>query len=221
MRRKIAVLGSLALHGAVVAGFAWLRDPEPAAESTDPNRVHAIELVEIAPQHRTSAAGGGSSAARAPAPLAAKRAHARAIRVATATVTAPSHADPGGARGDGGGIGGGHGIGIGLGTGANLEIPDLPPPPPRPAVHEVASRARPAKLIYPSREREVEDSRLYVARVVVDHEGYVVGAHLVRGFGGRGDDQAADLVWRFRYAPALDDAGRAIRSTVDQRFMIR
>jgi hypothetical protein len=27
-------------------------------------------------------------------------------------------------------------------------------------------------------------------------------------------------VWRFRYAPALDDAGRAIRAIIEQRFLV-
>jgi hypothetical protein len=127
--------------------------------------------------------------------------------------------------GDGGeGIGqGGHrGDGIGFGNGGRIELPrDLPELPPAP-IGDVAppSKARAAKLIYPSRQREIEDARLFVARVTVDSDGYVVGARLVRGFGGPRDDEAADLIFRFRYAPALDAAGRAIRSTFEQRFHV-
>jgi len=61
---------------------------------------------------------------------------------------------------------------------------------------------------------------MFVARIVVDNDGYVVGAHLVRGFGGPRDAEAANLIWRFRYDPALDDDGHPIRSTFDQRFLV-
>ncbi|MGE0399385.1 MAG: hypothetical protein AB7T06_21915, partial [Kofleriaceae bacterium] len=107
--------------------------------------------------------------------------------------------------------------GIGLGDGARITaetIALVTPPPP------AASKARTARLVYPVREREVDDSELFVARVTIDDEGFVVGAKLVRGFGGPRDAQAADLIWKFRYAPALDDEGRPIRSTFDQRFLV-
>lgn len=89
----------------------------------------------------------------------------------------------------------------------------LPPAPP-------ASKARPAKLVYPTRERDLGEDRLFVARVTVDTDGYVVGARLVRGHSGPADAQAADLIFRFRYLPALDDAGRAIESTFEQPFHV-
>jgi hypothetical protein len=82
------------------------------------------------------------------------------------------------------------------------------------------SRARPPRLIYPTRDREVDDSLLFVARLTIDSEGFVVGARLVRGTGGGRDDQAANAVWRFRYSPALDDAGRPTPATIDQRFLV-
>lgn len=119
--------------------------------------------------------------------------------------------------GEGRGRGSGDGKGIGLGDGARvvderitLETPPAPP----------ASKAREAKLVYPVREREVDDAELFIARVTIDREGFVVGARLVRGFGGPRDAQAADLIWKFRYAPALDDQGRPIPSTFDQRFLV-
>ena len=61
---------------------------------------------------------------------------------------------------------------------------------------------------------------MFVARVTVDTDGYVIGAHLVSTPAGRRDDVASQLIWRFRYAPALDHEGRAIRSTIDQRFLV-
>jgi hypothetical protein len=82
------------------------------------------------------------------------------------------------------------------------------------------SKARPAKLIYPRREGTVEDGKLFVARVTVDTEGFVVGATLLQG-GGPYTGQAGGLIFRFRYLPALDDDGRPIRSTFDQPFGVQ
>ena len=56
--------------------------------------------------------------------------------------------------------------------------------------------------------------------MIVDDDGFVAGAKIVRGFGGRRDVVASQMIWHFRYAPALDDAGRPIRSTLDQRFLV-
>ena len=133
--------------------------------------------------------------------------------------------DPISHEGDGGegeGSGGGRGPGIGLGDGRDLRLAEqtftLPPAPvgdlPKP------SKARPAKLIYPSRERDLGEEKLFVARVTVDTDGYVVGARLVRGRNGPRDDEAADLIFRFRYLPALDHDGRAIASTFEQPFHV-
>lgn len=82
------------------------------------------------------------------------------------------------------------------------------------------SKARPAILVFPSRQTAVEDAALYIAEVIVDDEGFVVGSKLARGFGGPRDVQAGAQVWRFRYSPALDDSGRPIRSTVQQKFAV-
>ncbi len=110
----------------------------------------------------------------------------------------------GGAGGDGGdGFGG---------------IAPQPTPPAVPAAPP-PSRARPARLIYPTRFADVDDSALFVARITVDEQGFVVGAHVIRGPIDSRD--ASGGVWRFRYEPALDDAGRAIRTTFDQEFGVR
>ncbi|MBS1124286.1 MAG: tonB [Deltaproteobacteria bacterium] len=234
MRRTAAVVGSIAIH--VVVGVAMCsveREPDvvtPAGPS--------IELVEVtiaAPAQSpvvSDHAGGGSPAApTASTPVAHTRAAPRATsspRVAGApprSFTSSSEAVSDGDRegGEGGGRGGGHGTGIGLGDGVGIDRPELPPAPPPPPPAEViapTSKARPARLIYPSRNREVADGELFIARVMVDPEGYVVGARIVRGFGGHADAQASSLIWRFRYAPALDEAGRPIRSTIDQRFLV-
>lgn len=135
------------------------------------------------------------------------------------------HADPWGqlaigvegATGRGGGSGHGGGIGFGDGGGiaasAAVPLPAAPPPP---------SRARPARLIFPTRDREVEsDDDLFVARVTVDADGAVVAVHMVTSHPGLRGDQAASAIWTFRYAPALDDAGAPVRSTFEQQFQIR
>ncbi|MBA2543363.1 MAG: hypothetical protein H0V17_27225 [Deltaproteobacteria bacterium] len=138
------------------------------------------------------------------------------------TSATSGHGDSGDSGdGDGGGRGGGHGTGIGRGVGSGLGHlasagERLPAPPAAPR----ASKARPAKLIYPSRERQVDDGELFIARVTVDHEGYVVGAHLTKRLGGPKDDEAAGLIFRFRYAPALDEDGRPIKSQLDQQFLV-
>jgi TonB-like protein len=129
--------------------------------------------------------------------------------------------------GDGPGDSSGDGPGRGLGLGelpalpAPPALPAVPPPPPLPPPAEKPpSKARPPKLIYPARDRQGDEAETFVARLTVDTDGYVVGAHLVRGIGSSRDELASQLVWRFRYAPALDDDGRAIRATIDQRFLV-
>ena len=117
------------------------------------------------------------------------------------------------------GQGSGAGLGFGDGLGASPSLPPPPPASPLP-VEQPPSKARPPKLIYPSRDRESAESETFVARLTIDPDGYVVGARLVHGLGGSRDELASQLVWRFRYAPALDDEGRAIRSTIDQRFLV-
>lgn len=203
--------------------------------------------VPVAPPQPQPAPGG---AAAAPAPAAAPRpAPAPGPRPAPAAadpsklaitgydrgIPAGERAAPVGDRADGAGLGpsDGTGTGTGLGTGLGLSTgtgalaalpapppsPPRPPPPPPPA-ETPPSKARPPRLIYPARDRPSDDAETFVARLTVDTDGYVVGARLVRGLGGPRDELASQLVWRFRYAPALDDAGRAIRATIDQRFLV-
>ena len=129
------------------------------------------------------------------------------------------------AHGDasGGGIGGEglRGSGIGLGAGTPFVAPPVPPAPvPPEGDPPPPSRARPARLIYPSRERDAEEAQQLVARLTIDTDGYVVGVHLVRGTGSARDDRGAAAVWRFRYLPALDAAGRPIQVTIEQHFLV-
>jgi len=120
-----------------------------------------------------------------------------------------------------GGLGAGMGRGVGFGAGRGdsdaavaalaVPIPDLVPRP---------SQAQPPYLIYPRRNRDVDERTLFVARLTIDTDGYVVGAQLLGGRGERGAERAANAVWRFRYRPALDAAGRPITVTIDQRFLV-
>ncbi len=95
---------------------------------------------------------------------------------------------------------------------------DVPAPPPAPPV----SRARPAKLVWPTRDEEVEDEdALFIAKITVDEDGAVVGARMLTNRPGSRGERAANAIWTFRYAPALDDDGHPIRSTFEQPFQIR
>lgn len=126
-------------------------------------------------------------------------------------------------EGDGVGDGVGHGIGDGVGLGvgdassaaalASLAIPAAPPAPK-------ISKARPAILIYPKKHGSDDDTSIFIAQVTIDDEGYVVGAHVMKGEGGPRGAQASDLIWRFRYDPARDDDGKPIRSTIEQPFLV-
>lgn len=222
------VLGTFAVH-ALVGALLLAIDRHPSPSPTRPSL--SIEVVDPPPEPAAKLetpsreAGGSSSPGRSA--VASRAPRARAARWNPAA--AQSDADPrgaitfdrGGGDGEGTGSGGGHGAGIGFGTGGTFapELPSLTPPPapPPPKV----SKARPARLIFPSRQREVDDGELFVMRVTVDADGYVTGAKLVRGFGGRRDEVAQNQVWRFRYDPALDDDGRAIESVVEQRFLVQ
>jgi hypothetical protein len=126
--------------------------------------------------------------------------------------------DAGLGSGGSGGTGNGRGSGIGFGDGGGISA-GAPPPPPPPAPK--LSKARPARLIFPSRQRDVDDGELYVMRVTVDADGFVAGATLVRGFGGRRDEVASAQIWRFRYDPARDDDGTPVRSVLEQRFLVQ
>jgi len=243
MRRRAALVGSIALHvalGALVLSIGRdARRPEPSK----PTSIELVDLVDAQPPKPASHGGGGSTGASATAkPRVSRTVHEDGDSARTVTASldkrgtdrrerslmaslsslATASTESGGDGGDGGGRGGGHGRGIGLGDGPGIETLDqIPAPPPPPAAEVAISKARPARLIYPTRNREVSDAELFVARVIVDHDGYVVGARIVRGFGGHRDEQASNLIWRFRYAPALDDAGHAISSTLDQRFLVQ
>lgn len=122
----------------------------------------------------------------------------------------------GGSSGTGSSLGGfgSGGSGGGAGIGALTQQPislDVAIPP-------ALSKARPARLIYPSRRRVVDDSELFVVELHVDDSGYVTGVKLKRGRDPHSTAEALDAVWRFRYDPARNDKGDPISSKVTQKF---
>ncbi len=221
------LLGSLLVH-AVLGAALFALVSHSSRDATSPPAT-AIEMVDVTrpmepatrPMLVASAASAGGGGPSSP-----KRAARSAKRVAAFEDPRGAITFDVGAAGDGGagtgqGRGTGTGSGIGFGEGAAIAQPGetlaAPPAPPPPKI----SKARPARLIFPSRQRDVEDGQLFVMSVTVDRDGFVAGARLVRGFGGRRDEVAQDQIWRFRYDPARDDDGNPIASTLEQRFLVQ
>jgi outer membrane biosynthesis protein TonB len=231
------------LHGLLGAALLSVELSEgDGVQTTQPISIEIVSPPTITPLPTqpppTDVQGGGSFRSQASEastkqtqspPQKARRAQPAPIKVAdladySIDRSGSEHASGGGVDrdGDGGeghGVGGNRGDGIGFGDGRRIILAeDLTMPPP-PAAKPV-SKARPAKLIYPTRERDLGEEALFVARITVDTDGYVVGAKLVRGRSGPRDDEAADLIFRFRYLPALDDGGRAVKTTFEQPFHV-
>ena len=248
--RDRALLVSIVAHGVLAASLLSLfGDDRPAPKPKRmPVDVEVVEPLPPPPPPPQPAPPASAPAAPAtastpvPAPAAPSHARSKANDEDLARALAAIGSEPstwgdlssrdlrrntgrdgfsGGGAGEGGGGRGGTGRGIGFGEGGGIgdspQLPSVPAAPPPPPV----SKARPAKLIYPAREGEAAEGELFIARVTVDTDGYVVGAKLVQGSGDHRDETASQLIWRFRYSPALDDDGRAIRSTLDQSFMVQ
>jgi hypothetical protein len=238
MRRSAALVGSIAIHVVLGALLLASRSREVAVDKRATPALEIVQadhamLVDIVEQQAN--AGGGGSPTK-PAERVARVEPRREIPVkrisstenrgsvsdalGSMAVESRDAGGDGGDGGDGGGQGGGHGRGIGRGVGLGdgrvvTEQPHVATP-----VAPKASKARPAKLIYPKREGDASEGKLFVARITVDAEGYVVGANLLKGDGPYAG-QAGGLIFRFRYLPALDDDGRPIRSTFDQQFLVQ
>ena len=229
---KRAIVVSLALHG--VVGAALLAIDLREGDGERANRAIAIEVIApetIAPPVTEPPPalvhGGGASKLTAAPHAQARRAKVKPQELTDYSIdrTGSEHAQPSGVErdgdgGEGNGIGGNRGDGIGFGDGERVVLAEQLVMPAPPAVERPVSKARPAKLIYPTRERDLGEERLFVAKITVDTDGYVVGAKLVKGGHGPRDSEAADLIFRFRYLPALDDEGRAVRSTFEQPFHV-
>jgi hypothetical protein len=231
--RRSALAGSVMAHGVVALAAVIVtraRAVERPAPRPPPVEIELVGPSPPQPSPERPAAAGGSPAARAPAPRAPSRVRAVAPQAqrrsalddeVTMRVEPPGDAAGDAPGGREGGLGDGRGRGIGFGAGrgdADLAVAALAVPTPD--LVPRASHARPPTLIYPRRNRDIDDERLFVARLTIDGDGFVVGVHLVHGRGQPGADRAASAVWRFRYRPALDAAGRPITVTIDQRFLV-
>ncbi|HEX7704532.1 MAG TPA: hypothetical protein VF403_27520 [Kofleriaceae bacterium] len=215
--RGSAWIGSIAVHGALIA-IALInveRAPDIHASAAP-----TLELIDVAveppakPVAPTTGTGGGGQAGGHHA----ARRSARPNKSPQATSPwgeLTIGADNGNGIGIGNGTGTGNGIGFGDGGGVQKirELPAVPAP--------FISKARPAKLIYPSRQVEVDEGDMFLARVTVDESGDVVGAHMMRTLPGSRGETASSMIWVFRYSPALDDDGKPVRSTFVQPFAVR
>jgi hypothetical protein len=240
--RCIPFAASVAIHLIMLIALAVSRmAPVVHVDRVEPQPIVATLLpIDVAPSPpaRASASAGGSSAtpvatgraasaslsgaaSASQAGAASARARMPAARVAndrSAWAGLAVRIDNAGGDGRGGdGPGRGPGRGIGLGDGGSVKIAqDVPTAPPPP------SRARPARLVYPTRDLEVEDdSYLFVARVTVDTDGSVVGARMLKTHPGSRGERAASAIWSFRYSPALDERGVPMRATFEQPFQVR
>jgi hypothetical protein len=205
---------SLAVHVALIA-LALPRPPSAIIEplpgapdsrgNADPMRVIDVTMLDTPRPHvQARARGGGGSSGGG---------HHVAHRAWDDFAISSDGAGTGVGIGDGG-----HGHGIGLGDGGSIgDAPRDLPAPPRPAV----SHARPARLLRPSRQADVEESELFGARITVDADGDVVAAYMTREHPGSREDTAESAIWRFRYDPARDFDGNPVRSTFEQTFAVR
>jgi hypothetical protein len=229
---------SVALHALVAWWLCSRHTHEPAvvterAPERAPETIDVVMLDEpaevpsvgerrppTAVAHARSAAAGGHGGA----PRGGHAAHADPwgelqIGVDDTATVARRAAATGSGSGGGGVLGSGTGGGIGFGDGGGIAASAQVPPPAAPPP---PSRARPAKLLRPARDREVlDDDYLFVARVTVDEDGDVVAVRMVATHPGPRGEQAASAIWSFHDAPALDDADMPIRSTFEQPFQIR
>jgi hypothetical protein len=217
-------IGSIAVHAVVLVAILCLaQDPETTHASAAPT----LELIDVAveppakPVAMPGASGGGGQAS---GQHHAARRSARPNKSPEATspwgeLSISEDNGNGIGNGDGTGVGNGigNGNGIGFGNGGGVEKIRELPAVPAPFV----SKARPAKLIYPSHQVEVDEDETLLARVTVDENGDVVGAHMVRTLPGSRGETASSMIWVFRYSPALDDDGKPVRSTFVQPFLVR
>jgi hypothetical protein len=203
------VFVSIVVHAALLSLFI----AEPKLYEWHPPALPTIEPTTIEIVALPTPVGGGGSVPR----------HVN-VNVDVDVTVKLERVSTGSGGGVGDGIGLGTGTGIGFGTGGSVRIPDVvpPPPPPPPAPIAKLSKARPAKLIWPTRDEEVDnEANLFSARVIIDSHGDVIGARMLTVRPGAKADRAASAIWTFRYSPALDDDGHPVNSTLDQSFQVR
>ena len=181
----------------------------PAMAPPRPMEVTTVDVIVDSPKGTVGSSGGVHGSPR----RGAARVSAPANPWNDLTVSAEGMDG----HGNGGGTGTGTGTGIGFGDGGNVRTITSLPATPAPFV----SKARPAKLLHPTRQTEVDDADVFEAKVTVDNTGDVVGAHMVRTHPGSHGEVASSMIWQFRYSPALDDDGAPVTSTFVQTFAVR
>jgi periplasmic protein TonB len=238
-------LGSLLLHGALVAAALPCSSSVPPGDDAALDVVSLEEIIEpdqdaVEPGPggggtEGGSEGGGDVAAPEPASATESAPPRRAAPerqqparpappdvAAISSATARAGTAPGAGRGDGGrggGVGGGIGAGRGPGSGGVGPGRGARAPSVR-ATRPPRSKARPPRLVYPRRDREERPGEVFVVLLTVNEKGYVVGVRLKQGVSRDRDEKALEAVWRFHYDPALDHLGRPIEAQVVQRFMV-
>jgi Gram-negative bacterial TonB protein C-terminal len=220
--RGSAWIGSIAVHGALIAIAMFNVETAPDLHAAAPT----LELIDVAVEAPATpvapGASGGGGQIGGQQHVARRAARPNKSPEPTSpwgelTIGEDTGIGNGDGTGIGNGLGNGTGNGIGFGNGGGVEkirgLPAVPAP--------FISKARPAKLIYPSRQVEVDEVETVLARVTVDENGDVVGAHMVRTLPGSLGETASSMIWVFRYSPALDDDGKPVRSTFVQPFLVR
>ncbi len=239
-------MGSLLVHGALVClAMLWRSDRDRSRDEAQLAFIDVDATAEPVPRAEEPAtAGGPAASAGPPAPAAPPAASPRrpvdrraepeddddsdeaepsAISSASPRIAPrPAHTPAAGGIGadTGAGIGIGAGAGIGSGAGRGPARAGAAVRARRTALPPARSRARPARLVYPRRDREERPGEVFVVVLTVNEKGYVVGVRLEQGVSRDRDEKALDAVWRFHYDPALDRDGRPIESKVVQRFMV-
>lgn len=223
------MIGSIAVHAILLIVVLVTHETDEPIALVEPTPHVAITRVDLVPRSTppTAAPSGGGGGAPIVQEAASRHARTTATPRMTSVASYLGRVTMDGGKGDGtggdggtgGGYGGGTGTGFGLGTGGDIARDEVPPPPPPPP--PVISKARPPILIFPRRTAVAEEGDTFVARVKIDDDGYVVGAKIVRGLGPHEDVAASELIWRFRYLPALDAAGTPISWTLDQPFLVQ
>ena len=213
--RWTAPIVSVAVHAALILIAIRAGNTETSFElpamapiAPRPMEVTMIDVIADAPKPASSGGGGGGH------PHHGARAGAPTNPWHDLTVSAEQSGGGGGGTGAGG-FGTGSGIGFGNGGGVHSigALPAVPAP--------FVSKARPAKLLHPTRQTEVDDDELFEAKITVDTTGDVVGAHMIRTHPGSHGEVASSMIWQFRYSPALDDDGSPVTSTFVQTFAVR
>jgi len=243
--RTLPWMLSLLLHAGLLAAVIWCGARAVPARGPQTTALIAVEAAipatvppaatttggEGAPPPSKARIAGGSArpraAVRSPRPAAPMRVREEAptgavpapidssSSLGTDLAALPGHGPPGG-----GGTGTG-GQGDSAGARRSPAITGATSAEACCAAAPVRSKARAARLIWPTQHRSEDEGQVFIAQVTVDEDGYVVGVRMTQGMGGRAGERAETAVWTFRYDPARNELGRPIRTRIEQPFMLK